>query len=354
MSSSSTASLPASILRAETDVLVIGAGPAGIASALAARKAGARVMLVDEAPQAGGHLCWEVPDIDEPPLVPTRLWRSDVAEAAAAELDGTDIDYRPNTAVWGVFPEGPEAFTVGAWDAAADRGLAISARAVVVATGTRDRAWPFRGWELEGFFTERQLLKQLHRELPAAGTRYALIGDGKATVQVQAAIAVTGGTIVYQSVDIVHLVAEGDGRIERISDRGGAAEVDAVVMAFGQRIDPTLAIQADAAHTLFVGEAVPTAFITPDGATTIPGLFIVGEAAGVQGARWAYQHGERIGAAAANRVPAHEPPAGIWIDPNSPRRPFFPPPRDRGIIVDREEGVTLGEIEDAIEAGAYD
>jgi len=346
--------LPPSLQSLETEVLVIGAGPAGISSALAARAAGAEVILVDEAPEAGGHLVWEVPDIEELPVAPMPLWRSDLAEAAAGELVGTDIAYRPNTAVWGIFPTGHERFTIGAYDAANDRGIAITARAVVVATGTRDRAWPVRGWELPGFVTERQLLRRLHRELPPIGTRYALIGDGKVTEQVKAAIAVTGGQLVFQSVDINHLRIEGDGRVERIADRAGAVEVDTAVMAFGQRIDPTLAVQAGAANTLHVGEAVPTPFLTSDGATTIPGLFVVGEAAGVQGARWAYQHGERIGAAAANGVPAHEPPTGIWIDPNTPRRPFFPPPRDREIIVDREEGVTLGEIEDAIAAGAYD
>ena len=352
--SSSESSSAAPIDTRETEVLIVGAGPAGIASALAARNAGARVMIVDEAPEPGGHLRWEVPDFDELPLAPVPLWRSALSESAASELDGTDIDRLMNTAVWGIFPNGRGHFITGAYDAANDRGIRISARAVVVATGTRDRAWPVRGWELDGFFTERQLLQSLHRELPPFGKRYALIGDGKATEQVKAAIMITGGQIIFQSVDINHLRIEGDGRVERIVDRSGPVDVDSVVMAFGQRIDPTLAVQAGAQHTLHVGEAVPTPFITPDGATTIPGLFLVGEAAGVQSARWAYQHGERVGAAAARGVPAHEPVEGIWIDPEKPRRPFFPPPRDRAILIDREEGVTLGQIEDAIEAGAWD
>lgn len=338
----------------ETEVLVIGAGPGGIGTAIAVHGAGASVMVVDEAPEVGGHLCWEVPDILEPPIAPEKLGRSALADTARDELVGAGIDCRVNIAVWGVFPVGPEQFMIGAWDKASDRGMAISARAVVVATGTQDRVWPVRGWELDGFFTERQVLKRLHESLPPFGTRYALIGDGKATEQVKAAIAVTGGQIVFHSVDINHLRIEGDGRVERISDRSGAEEVDAVVMAFGQRIDPTLAIQAGAAHTLHVGEGVPTPFITPDGATTIPGLFVAGECAGVQGGRWAYQHGERIGRAAAGRVAPHDPNPEIWIDPNNPRRPYFPVPRDREIIVDREEGVTLGEILDAIASGAYD
>src|SRR5690606_37882395 len=41
---------------AHCDVLVVGAGAAGLAAALAAAEAGARVILADEQPQAGGAL----------------------------------------------------------------------------------------------------------------------------------------------------------------------------------------------------------------------------------------------------------------------------------------------------------
>lgn len=43
---------------AHPDVLVAGGGPAGMAAALAAASAGARVMLVDDQPALGGHLRW--------------------------------------------------------------------------------------------------------------------------------------------------------------------------------------------------------------------------------------------------------------------------------------------------------
>src|SRR5262249_8789769 len=41
---------------AHCDVLVIGAGPAGLSAALAAGRTGARVMLVDDQPELGGSL----------------------------------------------------------------------------------------------------------------------------------------------------------------------------------------------------------------------------------------------------------------------------------------------------------
>ncbi len=47
------------------DVLVIGGGPAGIAAALAATRAGARVVLVEDRPVLGGALHWEEKTIDD-------------------------------------------------------------------------------------------------------------------------------------------------------------------------------------------------------------------------------------------------------------------------------------------------
>ena len=66
---------------AHCDVLIAGGGPAGLAAALAAGRAGARVILVDENPALGGNLL----------LAPQRIGNEpgDVwAAAAAAELEG--------------------------------------------------------------------------------------------------------------------------------------------------------------------------------------------------------------------------------------------------------------------------
>ncbi|MGI8486656.1 MAG: FAD-dependent oxidoreductase [Thermomicrobiales bacterium] len=332
------------------DIVVIGAGPAGIAAAITAAKTGASTVLLDEAPAAGGHLRWEVADFDALPVVPEKLELSSLAIAACSELAESDVVFHPNTPVWGIFP-GP---VVAAHDSVANEGLTFRATAVIIATGTVDRLWPVRGWELAGFCSERQLLAELHDQLPAPGRRYAIIGGGGAAEQLRAAIALTGGAVLFESIDINKIRIQGKDKVEAISDDEQEVDVDVVVQAFGQRIEPTLAIQAGATCTLHVGEAVPTPYLTADGATTIPGIYVAGEAAGVSGPRWAYTHGERVGGAAAAQSPPHPTPEPIVIDPDNPRRPYFPPPLYPEIIVDREQNVTLGEITAAIDAGAYD
>ena len=62
------------------DVLVVGAGPAGLMAAVAAGRSGARVMLVDERPEPGGMLLDAPDDIDGHPAL-------DWVAAVTAELD---------------------------------------------------------------------------------------------------------------------------------------------------------------------------------------------------------------------------------------------------------------------------
>jgi len=51
------------------DVLVVGAGPAGLAAALGAGRCGARVLLVDDQTEAGGYLLGSTIKIDKQPAL---------------------------------------------------------------------------------------------------------------------------------------------------------------------------------------------------------------------------------------------------------------------------------------------
>jgi sarcosine oxidase subunit alpha len=68
-------------VHAHCDVLVVGAGPAGLAAALTAARSGARVVVVDEQPEAGGFLLGTKDQIDGAPALE---W----VAAAVAELRG--------------------------------------------------------------------------------------------------------------------------------------------------------------------------------------------------------------------------------------------------------------------------
>ena len=81
-------------------MLVIGAGPAGLAAALTAARTGARVILADENFVLGGRCLAERRTIDGQPA-------ADWAAQAIAELRSMpDVRLFPRTTVFGVFDDG--------------------------------------------------------------------------------------------------------------------------------------------------------------------------------------------------------------------------------------------------------
>ena len=82
------------------DVLVVGAGPAGLAAALTAARAGARVALVDEQSEAGGSLLSGTDRLDDAPAL-------DWVAAAVAELaDYPDVLHLQRTTAFGSYDDG--------------------------------------------------------------------------------------------------------------------------------------------------------------------------------------------------------------------------------------------------------
>ena len=134
------------------DVLVIGAGPAGLATALTAGRAGARVVLCDESFELGGSLLSERHDIDG---APADAWLASVK----AELGALpDVRLMPRTTVFGVYDGG----TYGALERVADhlqapppfqprqRYWQIVAKRAVLASGAIERPLVFGGNDRPG------------------------------------------------------------------------------------------------------------------------------------------------------------------------------------------------------------
>ena len=83
-----------------TDVLVAGAGPAGLAAALTAARAGARVVLLDEQSEAGGALLGSNDTIDGRPALD---W---VADAVAELATYPDVLHLQRTTAFGHYDDG--------------------------------------------------------------------------------------------------------------------------------------------------------------------------------------------------------------------------------------------------------
>jgi NADPH-dependent 2,4-dienoyl-CoA reductase/sulfur reductase-like enzyme len=140
---------PARPARASADVIVVGAGPAGLAAAVAARRAGAQVVLLDAQDEPGGQY-WRHP----PGAGPDRHHDPDghvrLTAALAAGVARGGIDHRRGHQVWRVVAH-EDGHAVHAVHAAgpgqAEAEVEVIGRALVLATGAYERALPFHGWD---------------------------------------------------------------------------------------------------------------------------------------------------------------------------------------------------------------
>ncbi len=133
------------------DVLVVGAGPAGLAAALAAGRSGARVILVDEGPVLGGRLLSERYEIDG---VDGAAWSA----AVVAELASLpSVRLLPRTTLFGAYDHGQYGAVerVSDHDANAagevrQRFWRIVAKRAVLAAGAIERPHVFAGNDRPG------------------------------------------------------------------------------------------------------------------------------------------------------------------------------------------------------------
>ena len=167
---------------ATTELAVIGAGPAGLAAAVAAAQAGVQVMLLDEYPRPGGQY-----------LKGTEASPVSAAERQGRmllqELPGLPIELRLQTLVWGIEGKRLALHSPAGLDW-------LEAGAIIAATGARELVIPFPGWTLPGVLTlgAAQVLAKEHGVLP--GRRILLAGSGPLLLPVANQLARRGTELV--------------------------------------------------------------------------------------------------------------------------------------------------------------
>lgn len=330
------------------DVAVVGAGPAGLAAAVTAARAGCRVALLDSAPRMGGQY-WRHHD-DEG--AGHRAWS--VFASLRADLLATGVEYTAGAAVWFVD-------SVASGFRLQVEGLApVTAGQVVFATGAYDRVLPFPGWDLPGVLTPGAAQALLKGSQVAAGSQVVVAGAGPFLLPVAAgllaagvrvvgvyeagvpvrylrrpgaiavgklreaagyaaalarhrvpyrtgyAVAAAWGTSAVSSVDVVRL----DRRGQVVPGSRRTVECDAVAVGYGFTPQLELPLALGCATQLDVDGSLVLEVDTA-GRTSVPGVFAAGEVTGVGGADLALVEGHLVGAVAAmaagRRSPMSEP-----------------------------------------------
>lgn len=339
------------------ELAVIGAGPAGLAAALAAADDGVRVALLDAATAAGGQY-YRQPAKALYARRPQRLYhawptwarlRSRLEEHVA---EGR-ISFLSDRHVWQVerLDHGFAVHAlVGPQQSASETVLAT---ALVLATGGYERVLPFPGWTLPGVVTAGGAQAMLKAGLVLPGRRVVVAGSGPLLLPVATSLAAAGADIagLYESaaprgfaphasavlanpgklaegaryaaelarhgvrMRFRHTVirAHGTDRIQAVTvaglDAGGRiiggterrVACDALAVSHGMlphtEIAQTLGAQVGDEGTLVDAEQ----------RTEVPRLWAAGEATGIGGATLALAEGELAGRSVAARLRGAEP-----------------------------------------------
>ena len=157
------------------DLLVIGAGPSGLAAALAAGRAGLRVIIADEDFRIGGRLNAETFEIDDRPA-------ADWAASTLDELSAlSNVRVMPRTTVYGVFDHGIYGALEQKTDHLADAGgkprqvlWRIYAKQAVLAAGAIERSIAFPNNDRPGVMLAGAVRAYANRFAAAAGGHVAV------------------------------------------------------------------------------------------------------------------------------------------------------------------------------------
>jgi NADPH-dependent 2,4-dienoyl-CoA reductase/sulfur reductase-like enzyme len=150
-------------MNAHVDLLIIGAGPAGMAAALAAANADVKIAILDDNPLPGGQIWRDGPQASIP--AKARDLRQQIQDTPNIQLySGTKVIARAKAKQLLVED--------------AERGWLISYSTLILCTGARELLLPFPGWTLPGVTGAGGLQALIKGGLPVQDERIVISGSG--------------------------------------------------------------------------------------------------------------------------------------------------------------------------------
>lgn len=328
-------------LKDDYDLVVIGAGPAGLAAATLAAALGADTVLLDEQAAPGGQIYRAITEtpVRERATLGGDYWRGD---ALVEEFRQSGAQYVPGATVWSV----SRALEIGVSVAGAAR--LVQAKHVILATGALERPFPIPGWTLPGVMTAgaAQILLKSSGLAPAG--RVALAGSGP-LLWLLAAQYLRAGTAIEALLDttptgnfraalphfpaflaspyfakgfglvtevgrrvrvirgVTGLRAWGEGRVREVSYHrrdGGERRlaIDALLLHQGVAPNVNLANSIGCEHAWDRVQLCWRPVVDEWGASTVEGVAIAGDGAGIAGAEAAEQRGRLAALDAVSRI----------------------------------------------------
>ncbi|MCK4512356.1 FAD-dependent oxidoreductase, partial [bacterium] len=308
---------------------IVGAGPAGLSAAAYAGRMGVETIVIDENDVPGGQLIKQTHMFFGSREHYAQIRGIDIGDELIASLSDLPVKLMLGTTVLGLYPDRTLSLLAGR------RHIELKADAVILATGASENMLAFENCDLPGVYGAGavQTLMNVHGVVP--GKRVLMVGAGniglivayqllQAGVEVAAVIDAApevGGYHVHAAkirragVPILtsHTVQRvtGDDRVESadicrvdshwqpVPGSERTLSIDTVCLAVGLTPNCELAFQMGCRETYLAELGGPVAAHGPSLETSIPGVFIAGDASGVEEASTAMIEGRLAGLAAA-------------------------------------------------------
>jgi NADPH-dependent 2,4-dienoyl-CoA reductase/sulfur reductase-like enzyme len=308
------------------DVVVVGAGPGGMAAATVAAEAGLRVCLLDDNASPGGQI-WRSFQPGSASKYPHGkgfiAWSARLERTSCQVLQGWQAIDHPAPGVLRIERDGEV------------RDLRFER--LILATGARERFLPFPGWTLPGAMGVGGVQALVKGGLDPRGKRVVLAGSGPLLLAVGAALAGKGAVVagIYEQAPLLSLAAfaptllghpgklaegaryrvatlrapyrtgswvvraEGRGRVERVTLTDGRRQwtVDCDWLGCGFHLAPNLELPR------LLGCRTVDGYVAVDGfqQSSVAGIACVGELTGIGGLEKALVEGQIAGLTAAGR-----------------------------------------------------
>ncbi len=315
-------------------LVIVGGGPAGLSAAAAAARFGIETVIVDENDVAGGQLIKQTHMFFGSREHHARVRGIDIGSKLIGDIEALPVRLMLGTTVLGLYQDRTLSLLAG------DRHIAVRAESVVLATGASENMLAFENGDLPGVYGAGavQTLMNVHGVTP--GERVLMIGAGniglivayqllQAGVEVAAIIDAApeiGGYHVHAAkirragVPILTshtiLKVSGDDRVtsaeiamvdanwQPVPGSERTLDIDTVCLAVGLTPNCELAFQSGCRQAFVPYLGGPVAVHGRDLETTVDGVFIAGDASGIEEASTAMLEGRLAGLAVAERLAA--------------------------------------------------
>lgn len=323
----------------QRDVLVIGAGPAGLAASIEAGKAGADVLLVDLNMQPGGQLFKQIHKFFGSSAHRSGTRGYDIGKQLLRESKEAGVEIWMQSTVIGIFPGNKIGIEKGL-DNGDKEMITLQAKKIIIATGASENAIRFEGWTTPGVMGAGAAQTMINVNHVKPGKKIVMLGTGNVglivsyqlmqagcdVVALVEAAPKIGGYAVHAAkirragvpIHLCHTIIEAkkgtdgcvcgcviakvDDKFQPIPGTEETIECDTIALAAG--LKPTMDLVKLAGCKLTFngpfGGYIPLHNEKME--TSIEGVFVAGDTTGVEEANTALEEGKIAGISAAEEL----------------------------------------------------